>query len=322
MVEELSHIGKDKLKDFYKTMMKIRRFDDKVYELCSRNMIPGTIHLGAGQEAVATGVCAALRNDDFIKCSHRNHGPFIAKGADLGLMLAEILGKRTGYCKGKGGTLHLADFSRGILGSEGIVGAAMPIAVGAALSAKPRKTGQVVACFFGDGASNTGTFGESLNLAAIWKAPVIFICENNLYAYSTPYSAAFAVKDISDRAAGYGLPGMTLDGMDVLKVHVAASEAVDRARKGGGPTLIECKTYRFRGHSRLKSHESKLFFPCEYEEWRKRDPIGTFRGKGLLEESEIEEIEKEVEDLVEDAVRFAVESPYPHPEEALEDVYP
>lgn len=318
---DIEEVGREKLLELYRTMVKIRFFEDKAYELFSQNMIPGTLHLYAGEEAVAAGVCGNLRRDDYITSTHRGHGHCIAKGGDLKRMVAELMGKKTGYCKGKGGSMHIADMSIGILGAVGIVGAGLPIAVGAGLSAKLRGTDQVTACFFGDGAANNGTFGESLNLAAIWKLPVIFVCENNLYAMSVPYSTAFAVKNIADRAPGYGMPGVVVDGMDVVEVYKAAREAVERARNGGGPTLIECKTYRWRGHSRLKAHESKLYDPKEYEDWRRKDPINIFRERGYVEDEVLDKIEEEVASELEEAVRFAVESPFPEPDEALEDVY-
>ncbi len=321
MSEKLVNIKEEKLIELYKIMVKIRQFEDKAYELFSQNMIPGTMHLYAGQEAVAAGVCGALREDDYVESTHRGHGHCIGKGADLKRMMAELMGKKTGYCKGKGGSMHIADFSKGNLGAEGVVAAGLPIAVGAALSAKLRKTDQVAVCFFGDGAANNGTFGESLNLAAIWKAPALFVCENNLYAMSVPASTAFAVPDISLRATGYGLPGVTVDGMDVIKVYEKTVEALGRARKGGGPTLIECKTYRWRGHSRLKDHECKLYSPNEIDEWKKRDPIESFKQQNILDEDMIKKIDADVEREIEESVKFAVESPYPEPHEALEDVY-
>ncbi|MEM4246585.1 MAG: thiamine pyrophosphate-dependent dehydrogenase E1 component subunit alpha [Candidatus Bathyarchaeia archaeon] len=314
-------IGKEKLKSLYEKMVLCRLFEDKAYELFSQNMIPGTLHLYAGQEAVAVGVIEALRSDDYIESTHRGHGHCVAKGADLGRMMAELMGKKTGYCKGKGGSMHVADFSKGNLGAEGVVAAGLPIAVGAALAIKLKRQDRVVACFFGDGAANNGTFGESLNMASIWKLPVIFVCENNLYAMSVPQVYASSVKDIAVRAAGYNMPGVVVDGMDVIAVYQAASQAAERARKGDGPTLLECKTYRWRGHSRLKSHESRLFFPGEYEEWRKKDPLTIFKQRNLIPAEELERIEKEAADRLEKAVQFAAESPYPDPQEALEDVY-
>jgi len=314
-------ISQAKLKLLYERMMLCRLFEDKSYELFSQNMIPGTLHLYAGQEAVAVGVVEALHSDDYIESTHRGHGHCVAKGADLGLMMAELMGKKTGYCKGKGGSMHVADFSKGNLGAEGVVAAGLPIAVGAALAIKMKKRDQVIACFFGDGAANNGTFGESLNMASIWKLPVIFVCENNLYAMSVPQVYASSVRDIAVRAAGYNMPGVVVDGMDVIAVYQAASQAAERARRGDGPTLLECKTYRWRGHSRLKSHESKLFFPGEYDEWRKKDPLENFRRRNLLPREELEKIEREALEKIEGAITFAIDSSYPEPHEALEDVY-
>jgi len=316
-------LPKEKLVEMYRKMFEIRSFEEKVFELYAQNMVPGTIHLYAGEEAVAVGVCSNLRKNDYITSTHRGHGHCIAKGADPKRIMAEILGKKTGYCKGKGGSMHIADFSVGMLGATAVVGAGIPIAVGAGLSIKLRGTDQVVACFFGEGASNQGTFHEGINLAAIWKLPVLFICENNLYAMGTRQSRVMLIKDIADRAAAYGIPGVVVDGNDVLAVYEAAGKAVERARKGEGPTLIECKTYRHKGHSRIDP--AKYRPREEVEEWLRKDPIKRFKEKllkeKLLSEVEIQGIEMEVTNEIEKAVKFAVESPYPKPEEALEDVY-
>jgi len=316
-------LEKGKLIEMYRKMLEIRHFEEKVYELYGQNLVPGTIHLYVGQEAVAVGVCANLRRDDYITSTHRGHGHCIAKGAQLERIMAEILGKRTGYCKGKGGSMHIADFTVGMLGATAVVGAGIPIAVGAGLSIKLRGTDQVVACFFGDGASNQGTFHEGINMAAIWSLPVIFVCENNLYAMGTRQSKVMLIKDIADRAAAYGIPGVVVDGNDVLAVYEAANEAVKRAREGKGPTLLECKTYRHKGHSRF---DPATYRPKEeVEEWLKKDPIPQFRRRlldiGVLTEEMARQIEMEVIAAVEGAVKFAMESPYPDPEEALEDVY-
>jgi pyruvate dehydrogenase E1 component alpha subunit len=237
--------------------------------------------------------------------------------------MAEILGRKTGYCKGKGGSMHIADFSMGMLGATAVVGAGIPIAVGAGLSIKLRKASQVVACFFGEGASNQGTFHEGINMAAIWKLPVIFICENNLYAMGTRQSRVMLIENIADRASAYGIPGVVVDGNDVLAVYEATLRAVERARKGEGPTLIECKTYRHKGHSRVDP--AKYRPREEVEEWIAKDPIKRFKEKllrdGILAETEFQQITREVTVEIEEAVRFAMESPYPAPEEALEDVY-
>jgi len=269
------------------------------------------------------GVCTNLRKDDYITSTHRGHGHCIAKGADLRKVMAEILGKKTGYCKGKGGSMHIADFSIGMLGATAVVGAGIPIAAGAGLSIKLRGTNQVVAGFFGDGASNQGTFHESINMAAIWSLPVTFVCENNLYAMGTKQSTVMKIENIADRAVAYGIPGVTVDGNDVLAVYEATREAVDRARDGEGPTLIECKTYRHKGHSRF---DPAAYRPKEeVKEWLKKDPIPRFKTKlckmKLLTEQEAERIEHSVISDIEAAVKFAMESPFPAPEEALENVY-
>ena len=308
--------------EMYKKMLEIRRFEEKVYELFTQNLIPGTMHLYIGEEAVAVGVCAALDINDFITSTHRGHGHCIAKGASLKKMMAELFGRRTGYCKGKGGSMHITDKGSGMLGANAVVGGAIPIAVGAGLSCALKYPERVTACFFGDGASNQGTFHEGINMAAVWDLPVIFVCENNLYAMGTRQSIVMKIADISERAAGYGIPGVTVDGNDVMAVNKAASEAVKRARNGKGPTLIECKTYRHKGHSR--------FDPAKYrpeEEtaaWMARDPVISFK-KQLLEKGIPEEFFQKIEDQVdaeiEEAVQFAQNSPHPAPEEALDDVW-
>jgi pyruvate dehydrogenase E1 component alpha subunit len=314
---------KAKLIEMYTSMLKIRYFEEKVFELYGQNLVPGTIHLYAGEEAVAVGVCSSLHLDDYIISTHRGHGHCIAKGADLGKTMAEILGKKTGYCKGKGGSMHIADFDIGMLGATAVVGAGIPIASGAGLSIKLRSTDQVAVCFFGDGASNQGTFHEGINMAAVWKLPVIFVCENNLYAMGTRQSIVMTIENVADRATAYGIPGVSVDGNDVLAVYEAASEAVKRARKGEGPTLIECKTYRQKGHSRF---DPAAYRPkAEVEEWLKKDPITRFKSvlieNGTLTLQEANKLRLEVKEAVEAAVKFATESPFPQREEALEDVY-
>ena len=316
-------LTKEKLVEMYRKMVQIRLFEEKVFELYGQNLVPGTIHLYAGEEAVGVGVCSALRKDDYITSTHRGHGHCIAKGAELKRLMAEILGKKTGYCKGKGGSMHIADFALGMLGATAVVGAGLPIAVGAALSIKLRNTNQVVACFFGEGASNQGTFHESLNLASAWALPVVFVCENNLYAMGTCQSKAMNIKNIADRAAAYGMVGTIADGNDVLAVYEKTQEAVQHARDGKGPTLIECKTYRHKGHSRVDS--AKYRPEEEVEEWLAKDPIKRhgekLRQMNILVPADIQKIEKDVMAEVEEAVKFAVDSPYPAPEEALDDVY-
>lgn len=318
-----SSLRKEQLSGMYRKMFEIRLFEEKVFDLYGQNLVPGTIHLYAGEEAVAVGVCSNLNVDDYITSTHRGHGHCIAKGADLKRTMAEILGKKTGYCKGKGGSMHIADFAVGMLGATAVVGAGLPIAVGAGLSAKLRRTSQVVACFFGEGASNQGTFHESLNMASVWKLPVVFVCENNLYAMGTRQSRVMNVQNIADRAVAYGIQGVTVDGNDVLAVHEAARTAVERARTGMGPTLIECKTYRHKGHSRVDP--GKYRPKEEVDEWLAKDPIKRLRqtmvDNKIVTQTEIDSIEKEVADEVADAVKFALESPYPKGEEALEGVY-
>lgn len=316
-------LRKEQLSQMYRKMLEIRLFEEKVFDLYGQNLVPGTIHLYAGEEAVAVGVCSNLSKDDYITSTHRGHGHCIAKGADLKRTMAEILGKKTGYCKGKGGSMHIADFSVGMLGATAVVGAGLPIAVGAALSAKLRKTSQVVACFFGEGASNQGTFHESINIASVWSLPVVFVCENNLYAMGTRQSTIMNIQNVADRAAAYGIPGTIVDGNDVLAVYEAARKAFERARTGLGPTLIECKTYRHKGHSRVDP--AKYRPREEVEQWLTKDPIKllkqTIVEDEILTQAEIDNIEKEVAEEVADAVKFALMSPYPKGEEALDDVY-
>ncbi|MCK4440079.1 pyruvate dehydrogenase (acetyl-transferring) E1 component subunit alpha [Candidatus Bathyarchaeota archaeon] len=304
-------------------MLEIRRFEEKVFELYAQNLVPGTIHLYTGEEAVAVGVCGNLRKDDYITSTHRGHGHCIAKGAQPKRVMAEILGKKTGYCKGKGGSMHIADFKVGMLGATAVVGAGLPIAMGAGLSINLRRTDNVVACFFGDGASNQGTFHEAINMSAVWKLPVIFVCENNVYAMGTRQSTVMLVKNVADRAVAYGIPGVAVDGNDVLAVYEAARKAVEMARKDEGPTLIECKTYRHKGHSRIDP--AKYRPKEEVEEWLRKDPIKRFKERllqtNVVIEAEIQQIEREVSAEIEEAARFAMESSYPAAEEALQDVY-
>jgi len=316
-------IQNSKLLEMYRQMLTIRFFEEEVFELYGQNLVPGTIHLYAGEEAVAVGVCANLRRDDYITSTHRGHGHCIAKGARLDKTMAEILGRKTGYCKGKGGSMHIADFSIGMLGATAVVGAGIPIATGAGLSIRLGGTDQVVACFFGEGASNQGTFHEGINLAAVWRLPVVFVCENNLYAMGTRQSRVMLVDNVADRAAGYGIPGVAVDGNDVLAVYEATHEAVARARRGEGPTLVECKTYRLKGHSRF---DPATYRPIkEVEEWLGKDTIARFQTKllemGILTEAEIQKTAQDIRHEVESATKFALESPFPEPYEALDDVY-
>jgi pyruvate dehydrogenase E1 component alpha subunit len=316
-------IEKDKLLQMYTNMLTIRRFEEEVAKLFAAGKIPGFVHLYIGEEAIATGVCAHLRDDDFITSTHRGHGHLISKGGDLKLMMAELFGKRTGYCKGKGGSMHIADVDLGILGANGIVGGGPPIAAGAALSAQYRGTDQVVACFFGDGAANQGTFHEGLNMASIWKLPVIFVCENNHYGISFHQSKSMNVADVADRAASYNVPGAAIDGNDVIAVYEAAEAAVERARAGEGPTLIECKTYRWKGH--FEGDPMVYRTDEEFKGWQAKDPLPRFKSRlmemGILTEEKIQQVDDAIAKMVEKAIQFAEESPFPAPEEITDDVY-
>jgi len=316
-------IGKDKLVNMYSKMVEIRKFEETVSKLFAEGLAPGLVHLYIGEEAVAVGACANLRKDDYITSTHRGHGHCIAKGGDMRKMMAEVLGKETGYCKGRGGTMHICDYDIGVVGCSGIVGSGIPIAAGVGLSIKLRKTNQVCACFFGDGASNTGAFHEGINMAALWKLPVIFICENNLYGITVHQSRSTSVKDIASRAAAYNIPGIIVDGMDVIAVHNAVYEAAKRVREGAGPSLIECKTYRFRGHHEGDNWPYRT--KEEIQQWEKRCPVKGFRTKlvenKVLTEEEADAIERKCAANIEDVVRYAKESPYPKPEGVLENLF-
>ena len=316
-------LTKERLVGFYQTMATIRTFESKTAELFAAGKIPGFVHLYIGEEAVATGVCANLADTDFITSTHRGHGHLIAKGGKVDLMMAELYGKATGYCKGKGGSMHIADVGLGILGANGIVGAGQPIATGAAFAAKYKKSGAVVACFFGDGASNRGTFHESLNLASIWNLPVVFICENNMYGISYCQREHMNICDISDRASAYGIPGVTLDGNDVVAVYEATAEAFKRARNGDGPSLIECKTWRWRGH--FEGDPSVYKDPNEQAEWIKKDPIPRLAKKlvelGYATQADLDGINERINTQINAAVDFAESSPNPRPEDVLTDVF-
>jgi len=318
------------LLEMYKTAVKIRKFETKVYELFNLNLIPGTMHLYRGEEAIATGVCTNLSDKDYITSTHRGHGHCIAKGADMKRMMAELFAKKTGYSKGKGGSMHIADFKIGMLGANGVVGGGIPVAVGAGLScklkAKMRNESRmnVCACFFGDGATNQGAnFHGSLNLAAIWDLPVLFVIENNLYAMGSPIKRMCKLENLSERAKAYGIPGETVDGNDVIAVYLAAKRAINRAREGNGPTLLECKTYRHYGHS--KFDPAKYRPENEKVEWvNNRDPIKRFINQLIdfgLQKSRLEDIDKQVDDEIEEAVQFAKNSEEPRPDEIFEDLY-
>lgn len=304
----------------YERMSLIREFEERLKWLVETGVPVGAVHYYVGQEAVAAGVCAALRTSDWISSTHRGHGHCIAKGVDVRPMMAELYGKATGTNRGKGGSMHITDIRVGVLGVNPIVGMGVTHAVGAALSAKVRGTDEVAVAFFGEGAASIGALHESLNLAAIWKLPVVFVCENNGYAQATPAEYAIAVKDIADRAAGYAMPGNVVDGQDVLEVYCAALTAVDRARGGAGPTLIECKTHRYYGHHQ---GDDTLRYRTEAEEQhaRERDPLVIFRERveagGFLTPSELDEIDARSREALDDAVSFAESSPLPE----LGDLY-
>jgi TPP-dependent pyruvate/acetoin dehydrogenase alpha subunit len=327
-VRAMEELGKELLLDLYHTMVRIRMFEERVRDLALKNEIPGFVHVSIGEEASATGVCAALEPTDRITSTHRGHGHLIAKGGRLDRMMAELYGKRTGYCKGKGGSMHIVDFALGILGANGIVGAGLPIATGSALAAVVSGRKDVTACFFGDGASNEGTFHESLNLAAVWKLPVIFVCENNGFGEFTPAATVTSVRDIAQRAQAYGIPGLIVNGNDVVEVYRYAKEAWNRARAGEGPTLLECKTYRWEGHvvgeqaflGTAGYREQK-----EIEEWKTRCPLIRFQKfaaeSGRVSAAELKKIEAETAAEVEMAVNYARESPLPDPAEVTEDVF-
>ncbi|MFM2355894.1 MAG: hypothetical protein RLZZ528_1630 [Pseudomonadota bacterium] len=301
------------LREALKRMYLIRRFEEGAEDSYMRGLIHGTMHLSIGQEASAMATCIELGDNDKITSTHRGHGHCIAKGADVGRMFAEFFGKETGYCHGRGGSMHIADVKTGNLGANGIVGGGLPIAVGAALSAKRLGRPDVTVCFFGDGANNEGAFHESLNMAAVWKLPVIFVCENNGYGMSTSTARSTAVKRIADRAAGYSMPGVTVDGNDFSAVAEAVHHAIARARAGEGPSLVENLTYRWRGHS--KSDRNRYRTKEEIAEWMERDPIARFRAEliahGVLDEAGANAIETQAQADVEAGVEFAKASPAP-----------
>ena len=314
-------VSKEKFREWYRKLMTIRRFEEKVDEFFRQGKVVGAVHTSVGQEAVAVGVAAALKKEDLVIATHRGHGHCIMRGADLKAMMAELFGKATGLCKGKGGSMHIVDVKKGMLGAMGIVGAGMPIAAGVGLAVKMQKTGQVCVCFFGDNASNGGPFHEAHNVASLWKLPVVFVCENNLYGISVSVKKSTSVGDIAVRAQGYNMPGVVVDGMDVLSVYEAAKEAVERARRGEGPSLLECKTYRFLGHSRGDPPYGPYRTKEEVDSWKKRDPRLLLIKQGGLSPEEIERIDKEVAEAIEEAVRYADASPQPDIKVALEDVY-
>jgi len=320
-------IGKGELLNIYESMNRMRLFETRAMELFRQGLVTGSMHLYIGEEAIAATAGVLLRKDDFITSTHRGHGHCIAKGARTDRMMAELLGRATGYCKGKGGSMHIADFEIGILGANGMVGGGIPIAAGSGITNKiMKKNDAVTVCFFGEGASNEGVFHESLNLAAVWKLPVVFLCENNLYQVFTSVKESCSVQDISVRSASYGIPGVTVDGNDVFELYKALDTAIGRCRAGEGPTLIEAKTYRWDGHYTGDGYAKGGYRTVEeIEEWKKRDPIKRL-GEYLLEnkmstEDELECIHKRLEEEMKAAEEFAKASPWPEDEELMDDVY-
>ena len=323
MATTQSSIGKEKLFWMYERLVLIRKFEEQARREQDSGRLRG-IHSSIGQEAVPTGICAHLTDEDFVLGNHRSHHHCIAKGVDINEMMAELLGKVTGTNRGKGGTMHIADITKGMLGANGIVGANIPVATGVALSAKVRGTDGVSVVFFGDGAAQQGSLHESMNLASIWKLPAIYVCENNRYAESTPFEYSVAGESVANRAAGYGMPGVTADGQDVLEIYEVAAEAIRRARAGEGPTLIEAQTYRYQGHY---GADDPLGYRSveEQEHYMGRDCIKRMRAHlvegGIASGAELDAIDTKCEEAIAAAVKFAVDSPYPDPSELTADVY-
>ncbi len=316
-------LDKALLLEIYQKMVSVRTFEETAADLFLKGQIPGFLHVYVGEEAVAAGVCAHLTPQDMITSTHRGHGHAVAKGARFDMMWAELFGKKTGYCHGKGGSMHIADLDLGILGANGIVGGGIPIATGAGLALKMKGSDRVTVCFFGDGASNTGAFYEGVNLAAVWHLPVVFVCENNQYAESTPRATHQKVKYVSDRAAAFNIPGETMDGMDVFDVYEKVGGAIDRARSGGGPTLVEARTYRFLGH--FVGDPQPYRTKEEVEEWKKRDPIQSFRkrvvAEGKIDAAELDAIDARIKAEMVAAVEYGRQSPEPDVESALQDIF-
>jgi len=317
-------ISKEKLLWMYETMVKIRVHEERAAELFAKNKIPGFVHLYVGEEAVATGVVASLKKEDFISSTHRGHGHYIAKGGDIKASMAELFGKSAGCCKGKGGSMHIVDLSIGELGANGMVGGGIPHAVGAAMGIKLNGLDDVAVSFFGDGASNQQNFHEGINLAAIWKLPVVFVCENNEYQISLPYSKQQIINSVAERGKSYGIPAVSVDGQDVMAVYEVAKEAIERARNGEGPSLIEAKTYRFRGH--FEGDPAIYRTKKELEWWKEnKDPIVIFKNflleKNILSEGDFVSIQKKKEEEIEEAVKFAESSPQPKKEDILKNVF-
>ncbi|MBM4205767.1 MAG: thiamine pyrophosphate-dependent dehydrogenase E1 component subunit alpha [Gammaproteobacteria bacterium] len=306
-------------------MVRIRRFEETAGKMMENGKIPGALHLYVGEEAVASGVMVHLSNEDQITSTHRGHGHLIAKGGAFDRMFAELYGKSTGYCKGKGGSMHISNLEVGMLGANGIVGGGPPIAMGAAFSNKFRKTKNVACCFFGDGASNEGSFHEAANMAGLYKLPVVFVCENNGYGEYTPQRNHQAIVDVADRAAGYGMPGVVVDGMDAVAVYEAAGEAIARARAGEGPTLLECKTYRYFDHVGVRGMGLTYRTDEELAEWKKRDPIELFEARlqeqKIMSAADIKAVHDQTMAEIDKAIQFAESSPFPDPSAVLEDVY-
>lgn len=316
---------RDTLLDMHRRMVRIRMFEEEAGKLSEAGKIPGALHLYVGEEAIAAGVMVHLSNEDQITSTHRGHGHLVAKGGDLKKMYAELFGRVDGYCKGKGGSMHVSDLTLGMLGANGIVGAGPPIAIGAAFRNKYKKTDNVTVCFFGDGASNEGTFHEAANIAALFKLPVVFLCENNGYGEFTSQERHQVIKDVADRANGYGMPGVVADGMDAVAVYEAAGEAIARARRGEGPTLLECKTYRFFDHVGIRGMGVVYRDDDEVTQWRKRDPIDMLEARlaevGILSPEEADTVRERTAFEIESAIEFAQNSPFPDPSALLEDVY-
>ena len=320
-------LEKQELMEMQRRMLRIRYFEERVIQLVERGEIVGAAHSYIGEEAVAVGACMALRDDDWITGNHRSHGHPIAKGGDVNKAMAELLGKSTGFCKGKGGSMHLADFSIGILGESGILGSSIPTAVGAALGSQLQGNDRVAVPFFGDGASNEGAFHESVNLAAVWKLPVVFLCENNQYAVTSSFKKMVASDNISDRSVAYNIPGVLVDGQDVIAMYEAVSEAVARARAGQGPSLVEGRTYRYYDHSLGLNRivQDPYRQNEEVEEWKKRDPIDIHKerllSQNIATQEELYEMESQVMAQIDEAVEFALQSPYPEPGALFGDMY-
>ena len=313
------------LLDMHRRMVRIRTFEETAGKMMENGKIPGALHLYVGEEAVASGIMVHLSDQDYITSTHRGHGHLIAKGGELKYMFAELFGKATGYCKGKGGSMHVSNLEIGMLGANGIVGAGTTIAMGAAFSCKFKKTDNVTVCFFGDGASNEGAFHEAANMAGLYKLPCIYVCENNGYGEYTPQANHQPIVDVADRAPGYGMPGVVVDGMDPVAVYEAAGEAVDRARRGDGPTLLECKTYRYYDHVGVRGMGLSYRTDEEVEQWRKKDPIDTFEARlaeqGILSTEAAQAVHQEAQDEVDAGIEFAEASPFPDPASVTEDVY-